>query len=148
MTDANPIYAAESNVISHAAAGLSPEERSEAHRYGTISLNCTLADLAIDVVFLALMAFVFAGPIDAWLTRLRALSGTPSMLRLLALFGVVTLLHICVSLPLSFYSGYIVEHQFALSNQSLGRWITNWLKRTGLAVVFGGAMFAGLFWII
>ena len=70
------------------------------------------------------------------------------MLRLLALFAVITLLHICVSLPLSFYSGYVVEHQFALSNQSLGRWVTNWLKRTALAILFGGAMFAGLFWII
>ena len=41
------------------------------------------------------------------------------MLRLLALFGIVIGLHILVSLPLSFYSGYVVEHQFGLSNQSL-----------------------------
>jgi STE24 endopeptidase len=131
-----------------ASGGLSPEERTEAHRYGKISLNCTLADLAIDVVFLGVMAFIFAGPIDAWLAGFSSLSAPQSMLRLLALFAVITLLHICISLPLSFYSGYIVEHQFALSNQSLGRWVTNWLKRTALAILFGGAMFAGLFWII
>jgi STE24 endopeptidase len=133
---------------SQQAGGLSPAERTEAHRYGTISLVCTLADLAIDIVFLGVIAFVFAGPIDARLTGFSSLSAPQSMLRLLALFAVITLLHICVSLPLSFYSGYVVEHQFSLSNQSLGRWIMNWLKRTGLAVIFGGVMFAGLFWII
>jgi STE24 endopeptidase len=130
------------------AAGLSPDERIEAHRYGKISLACTLADLAIDVVLLGVIAFLLAGQIDAWLAGFSSLSAPQSMLRLLSLFAVITLLHICVSLPLSFYSDCIVEHQFALSNQSLGRWITNWLKRTGLAILFGGLMFAGLFWII
>ncbi|HEY4231810.1 MAG TPA: M48 family metalloprotease, partial [Lacipirellulaceae bacterium] len=148
MTDANSLYAADSTVVDQAVGGLSPEERKEAHRYGTTSLVCTLADLAIDVVFLGVMAFLLAGPIDAWLADFSSLSAPLSMLRLLALFAVITLLHICVSLPLSFYSGYIVEHQFALSNQSLGRWVTNWLKRTGLAILFGGAMFAGLYWLI
>ena len=51
--------------------------------------------------------------------RFQPLAGEQSMLRLLALFGVVIGLHILVSLPLSFYSGYVVEHQFGLSNQSL-----------------------------
>jgi STE24 endopeptidase len=148
MTDANSLYAADSIVVDQSAGCLSPAERKEAHRYGTISLVCTLADLAIDVVFLGVMAFLLAGPIDAWLAGFSSLSAAQSMLRLLALFAVITLLHICVSLPLSFYSGYVVEHQFALSNQSLGRWVTNWLKRTALAILFGGAMFAGLFWII
>jgi STE24 endopeptidase len=130
------------------ASGLSVEERAEARRYGKVSLTCTLVDLAIDVVFLGVIAFLFAGAIDAWLAGFSSLSGPQSMLRLLALFAVITLVHICVSLPLSFYSGYVVEHQFALSNQSLGRWIANWLKRTTLAILFGGLMFAGLFWII
>ena len=94
------------------------------------------------------MAFVFARPIDAWLASFDALAGEQSMLRLLALFGVVIGLHILVSLPLSFYSGYVVEHQFGLSNQSLGRWVRNWLKRNVFGIVLGAAMYAGLFWII
>ena len=88
MTDANSLYAADSNVIAQVAGGLSPEERREAHRYGKISLNCTLADLAIDVIFLGVIAFVFAGPIDAWLAGFASLSAPQSMLRLLALFVV------------------------------------------------------------
>ena len=70
------------------------------------------------------------------------------MLRLLALFGIVMLLHILVSLPLSFYSHYVVEHQFGLSNQSLRRWVRNWSLSNVLTIALGVALNVGLFWII
>src|SRR5262245_12368232 len=78
-----------------------PEQRAEAKRYSNISLACTLVDMAIDLVYLGFMAFVFARPIDRWLASFPSLAGDKSMLRLVALFGVVMLLHILVSLPLS-----------------------------------------------
>ncbi|HVT26419.1 MAG TPA: M48 family metallopeptidase [Lacipirellulaceae bacterium] len=125
-----------------------PEERAEARRYNHISLACTLADMAIDLVYLGLMAFVLARPIDTWLSSLPALAGEHSILRLLALFGVVMVLHIAVSFSLSFYSGYVVEHKFALSNQSLRRWFRNWALSNTLAILLGAALNVGLFWII
>jgi STE24 endopeptidase len=130
------------------AGDLSPAERAEAIRYGRISLRLTLVDMAVDVVYLAVMAFVFARPLDNWLAGFEMLSGERSILRLVALFAVVIGIHICVSLPLSFYSGYVVEHQFKLSNQSLGRWIRTWLKRNAFGVVLGGAIYAGLYAMI
>jgi STE24 endopeptidase len=130
------------------AGDLSPAERAEAIRYGRISLRLTLVDMAVDVIYLAVMAFVFARPLDNWLAGFEMLSGERSILRLVALFAVVIGIHICVSLPLSFYSGYVVEHQFKLSNQSLGRWIRTWLKRNAFGVVLGGAIYAGLYAMI
>jgi STE24 endopeptidase len=131
-----------------AAGDLSPAEQAEARRYGHVSLQLSLADMALDVVYLGIMAFVFARPVDAWLAGFDALSGERSILRLLTLFGVVIGIHILVSLPLSFYSGYVVEHRFKLSNQSLGRWTTNWLKRNAFGVVLGGVLYFGLYWMI
>ena len=95
--------------------------------------------MAVDLVYLALMAFVFARPLDAWLAGFPALAGEHSLLRLLALLGIVIGLHVLVSLPLSFVDGYVVEHRFGLSNQSLRRWVRNWVLRNGLALVLGGA---------
>ncbi|MGD9634978.1 MAG: M48 family metalloprotease, partial [Pirellulales bacterium] len=129
-------------------AELSPAERAEAQRYGRISLRLTLVDMTVDVLYLAVMAFVFARPLDAWLAGFGALAGEKSLLRLLALFGVVMGIHLLVSLPLSFYSGFVVEHQFKLSNQSVGRWVKNWLKKMAFAVVLGGVLYAGLYWMI
>ncbi len=125
-----------------------PEQQAEARRYNHISLACTLVDMAIDLVYLGLMAFVFARPLDAWLARFAPLAGDHSMLRLIALFCIVMLGHILVSLPLSFYSHYVVEHQFGLSNQSLARWIRNWLLSNVLTIALGIALNVGLFWII
>ncbi len=70
------------------------------------------------------------------------------MPRLIALFGIVMLLHILVSLPLSFYSHFVVEHQFGLSNQSLRRWLRNWSLSNVLTIALGVALNVGLFWII
>ena len=131
-----------------ATGDLSLAERAEAQRYGRISLRLALTDMALDVVYLGIMAFVFARPLDAWLAGFEALSGDRSLLRLLALFGVVIGIHILVSLPLSFYSGYVVEHRFKLSNQSVGRWIKNWLKKNAFGVVLGGVLYAGLYSMI
>jgi STE24 endopeptidase len=70
------------------------------------------------------------------------------MLRLNALFGIVMLAHILVSLPLSFYSHYVVEHQFGLSNQTKRRWVRNWALSNVLTLALGVALNVGLFWII
>jgi STE24 endopeptidase len=125
-----------------------PEQRAEARRYNHISLACTLADMAIDVIYLGLMAFVFARPLDTWLASFQPLSGDHSILRLIALFLIVMLFHILVSLPLSFYSNFVVEHQFGLSNQSLRRWLRNYSLSNVLTIVLGIALNVGLFWII
>jgi STE24 endopeptidase len=130
------------------AGDLSAAERAEARRYGRVSLVLALADMALDVIYLGIMALVFARPIDAWLASFEMFAGGKSILRLLALFGVVIGIHILVSLPLSFYSGYGVEHRFKLSNQSLGRWLTTWLKRNAFGILLGAVFYAGLYWMI
>jgi STE24 endopeptidase len=144
----NPPASAEIPLLADAPQEQTPEQRAEAKRYSHISLACTIADMAIDLIYLGLMAFVFARPIDSWLATFPALAGEKSMLRLVALFGVVMLLHILVSLPLSFYSHYVVEHQFGLSNQSLRRWLRNWALSNALTIVLGVALNVGLFWFI
>lgn len=104
--------------------------------------------MAIDVLYLGLMAFVFARPLDTWLASFPSLSADHSILRLIALFLIVMLLHILVSLPLSFYSHFVVEHQFGLSNQSLRRWLRNYSLSNVLTILLGIALNVGLFWII
>jgi STE24 endopeptidase len=125
-----------------------PQQRAEARRYNHISLACTLVDMAIDLAYLGLMAFLFARPLDTWLSGFQPLSADHSILRLIALFMVVMLLHIAVSLPLSFYSNFVVEHRFGLSNQTFQRWLRNYTLSNVLTIALGIALNVGLFWII
>lgn len=43
-----------------------------------------------------------------------------------------------VSLPLALYSGFILEHRYQLSTQSLGRWVADYLKAGALGLALGG----------
>jgi STE24 endopeptidase len=53
-----------------------------------------------------------------------------------------------ISLPLSYVSGYVVEHRFGLSNQTRRAWLLESLKGLGLEVAIGAPLMAGLYWII
>jgi STE24 endopeptidase len=127
---------------------MTPEQLAEARRYGRISLALTLADMALDLIYLGVMALIFARPLDAWLATFLPSAAEQSYVRLLLVYLVVMGLHILVSLPLSFYSGYVVEHKFGLSNQTLRRWFRNWALGNVLAVVLGAVLNLGLFWIL
>jgi STE24 endopeptidase len=54
-----------------------------------------------------------------------------------------TILMAVLTLPLAYYGGYLRQHEYGLSNQTLGRWFTEWLK--GVAV--GGVGAALVLWI-
>jgi STE24 endopeptidase len=66
----------------------------------------------------------------------------------MALYLVVFGVHMLVSLPLSFFGGYVVEHRFGLSNQSPRRWGRNWILSNGFAMLLGGVLFTGMYWIM
>ena len=54
-----------------------------------------------------------------------------------------TVLMALVTFPLAYYAGYLRQHAFGLSNQSLSRWLIEWLK--GVAV--SGVGLALVLWI-
>lgn len=126
---------------------MTAEERAEAKRYGRLKLIGSVIDIVQDLVVLAVIALWLARPIDVWLGHVQLL-GRWSSLRLVVLYLIVTGLHAAVSLPLSFYAGYVLEHRFQLSTLSLGGWAWRYAKRLALATAFGAIMFLGLYWII
>ena len=126
---------------------MTAEQLAEAKQYGRLELRCTLADKALDVAFLTVAALLLAHPLDEWLRSWPLLDACRS-LRLVALFLLVTGLHVLVSLPLSYYSGHVLEHRFALSTQTVGKWLGRYGKRVGLSALLGAALTLGLYWII
>jgi STE24 endopeptidase len=125
---------------------MSPEQLAEAKLYGRISLYCDLADKALDLAYLTL--FALAAPwLDRWLQGWAWLAKNWS-LRLAALFLVMTLAHICVSLPLAFYAGHTLEHRFRLSTLTRLGWFWRYAKRNLLALGLGLPLVLGLYWLI
>jgi Zn-dependent protease with chaperone function len=78
--------------------------------------------------------------------RMRSLSqrvGRRWFLTLLVYALLFTVLVAVLTLPLSYYAGYVRQHQYGLSNQTLGAWAGDWVK--GVAV--GGVGLAAVLWI-
>ncbi len=142
MMEDEPAVDSEGN--SEAAVEMTPAQLDEARRYGRAELICTLLDKAIDVIYLAIAAFAFARPLDEFLSRSIPRAGV----RLAAMYAIVVGLHMAISFPLSLYSGFVLEHRFGLSRQSFSRWLSRYVKRNLLTIVFGLALFEGLYAII
>ena len=126
---------------------MTPEQLAEAKQYGRLDLLCTLADRLLDLAFLTAIALAAAGPLDRWLQGFVWLSSFWS-LRLAAMLLIVTGLHILVSLPLSVYSGHVLEHRFHLSTLSFRGWLWRYAKRNLLGIALGLVLIEGLYWLI
>jgi STE24 endopeptidase len=70
----------------------------------------------------------------------------PSTAAVFALL-VIVLLHL-IELPFAFYQGYVLEHRYDLSNETLSQWVTDQIKGFALAVVFGVAAVSTVYWAI
>lgn len=129
------------------AGELTEQERAEARRYGRQQLFCELAGKLLDLACLAAIAAWCAQPLDRWLSGPALWARHPS-LRLIAMFLLLGAIDALVSLPLSFYGGFLVEHRFGLSRLTLARWAWRYLKRNLLAAALGLALVEGLYAII
>ncbi|MCA9246983.1 MAG: M48 family metalloprotease [Planctomycetales bacterium] len=135
------------DVASLSAETMTVQQLAEAKAYGRQSLTTSLADRGLDLTFFAVLAFVVARPLDAWLRGFAWLEQITT-LRLVVFFMITFMLHVLVSMGLSFYSGYVIEHRFGMSNQSRLGWLKSYLQRNALAATFELVMFVGLFWLI
>ena len=102
--------------------------------------------MAIDVVYLAAMAFIFAVVLDRWLLAWPVMANR--WMRLATLYLITMAAHYAVSFPLSFYTDYVLEHKYRLSHQGLWRWLKRYVLQNVLVTAFGMAMILGLFAII
>lgn len=127
-------------------APMTDQELAEAKEYGRLGLACTIADRLLDVAFL-FVAAVLALFVDAWLQQAGLLAHYWT-LRLASLFLLMTAAHILVSFPLSFYSGFRLEHRFHLSRLGFGAWLWRYAKQLGLAIALGLPLILGLYWLI
>lgn len=127
-----------------AAEEMTAEQLAEARQYGYLSLLCSLTDKALDLGYLTVVALFLAAPLDALLGE----SIATATVRLALIFVITTLGHVAISFPLSFYSGYTLEHRFGLSRQTLGKWFGQYAKRNALGLGFGLVLVLGLYGVI
>jgi len=108
---------------------VSSEEKSKAYQRTRNWL--TLYSLLLSlVIFLGAIAFRLTFLFYDWAYALF----TSSYGVVFIYFLFFTLYSTVISFPLSFYSGFLLEHQYELSNQTLPAWFWEWAKKQLLSL--------------
>jgi STE24 endopeptidase len=116
-------------------AALDPDRQKQAKVYARIRRRLFLLDIAIGG------AYALAWLIFGWSASLKTalLTLTTNDWLLVALFGAVFGgIYYLVTLPLSYYSGFVLPHRFGLSTQTLTGWIGDQVKALALGAILGG----------
>jgi len=124
---------------------MTPEQLAEAKDYQRQSLYCDLADRAVDLLYLTLMAFLLVPLFNGLLEWIGIES---AFWRLGGLYLIIYALHAAASFPIVYYSGFTLEHQYGLSNETRRHWLWQYAKRNLLAVGLGIFMWYGVFLLI
>ena len=116
------------------------ERQQKAREYAKIRRRLSFVDLGIAAVGLLI---VFVAGLDKWLRNvlhgIAFLSWQPVQgwypLQILLYFLLAILVYQLITLPLSYYSGFILPHRYGISTMSLKSWAKDLLKGLVLGLV-------------
>src|SRR3989338_4538705 len=121
-----------------------PKKRELAKVYSRAKLiNGLLNGILVPVLlFSALLVFGWS----AWMAGL-SFSASPALQVPIYAILFVLLLE-AVQFPIGFYSGYIHDKKYKISNQSIGGWLVDFSKGLLLELLFSVILVTGLYWLI
>lgn len=111
-------------------------------RYSRTKLLLGLSSSALSYAFLAFVALAGVSPVLARWTEEAAGRGYGGFLLFAAVLGAAGAVP---ALPVDFFSGYVLEHRYGLSTQTLGRWVTERLKGLLVGLPIAAAVVSAFF---
>jgi STE24 endopeptidase len=113
--------------------------------YQRQKLTAVMATTILGLGYLAVLGLWLAPVIGKWLD---IYLGGNDWLRLIAMAAIVGAGLEALTLPIDFWSGFILEHRYQLSNQTLAGWIWHRLKAYAVGGVLGLLLLLGLYGIL
>jgi STE24 endopeptidase len=117
----------------------------EVKRYQRLKLIAQVSSLLLSLAGLAVLALVVGPRLDPhlpdWL-------GASPLLRLIVVAAVVGVVLEILTGPLDYWSSFVLEHRFHLSNQSLRAWAWKQVKGYLVGAAIGLPMLLGLYGLI
>ena len=107
------------------------ERQNLAREYARLTRWLTFAQLLIAAILLLILVFGgFSARLSHSLTLSQPWTSAIYFLILLIGLGIITM-------PLSYYQGFILPHRYGLSNEKLGGWLTDIAKMAALGITLG-----------
>ena len=122
---------------------LDKEKQKQAKQYEKENRLLGLAEMILSLVLL--LSFYYSG-MSGWLVKLEIGQSIiwKFLIYVALFFSTLTIL----GLPLSFYSGYIHEHRWHFSNQTVKSWLWEKLKSFLVGLIIISLVLGLLFWIM
>lgn len=118
----------------------------KAMEYQRIRRRLSLFHLVLTPALLG--ALLFSGLSFAMRSNALVMAGGNEWGTVAIYFVLFSLYFLIFDLPLAYYSGFALEHQFGLSNQTFRQWLTDFLKKAGLSFALSILLLEGLYFII
>lgn len=115
---------------------------AEVKRYQRQKLLAGIVSTVLSFLWIAFLALVLGPALGAQYT---AWFGHNQWLRLFASAAVLAISLEVMTLPIDFWSSFLLEHRYQLSNQTLAAWLWKRLKSYVLGGALGLAMLSGLY---
>jgi STE24 endopeptidase len=124
----------------------------KASRYHRLKRQAAIVALAWSVLLLGGLVWTgWSGMLrdaaEAAAGRIVPVSWQPAV-TVLCYVVVLTLINEIGDLPLGFYTGFVLERRYGLSNETFAGWAGDRAKSLGIGVVLGGAAAGLLYWCI
>jgi STE24 endopeptidase len=117
----------------------SPEEIERSRAYHRPLAPLVLASTAVSIAFLAAASF---SPLGRWLAA--PVDDLPRWAYALSYSAIVVAVGAVLRLPVSFRRGYVHEHRWGFSKQSVRAWLLDWVKGLAVQTVLLGVVLLGI----
>ncbi|HEV3257909.1 MAG TPA: M48 family metalloprotease [Gemmataceae bacterium] len=117
----------------------------EVKRYQRLKLTASVVSLLLSLSALAIMAFGFGPSVEQVLPHW---AQDNRWLRLIALAFLYAAGMELLTLPLDYWSGFVLEHRYQLSNQTLARWVWRQVKGYLVGGPLGLVLLLGLYSLV
>jgi STE24 endopeptidase len=118
------------------------ETSAEVKQYERLKLKGSIGSLLLTLLFITVAALWFGPILDGWV---RERIGENRWLRLISIgFSYAAMMEVLL-LPLAYWSGFVLEHHFGLSNQTFPRWIWKQVKGWLVGGPIGLVLLLGLY---
>ena len=109
------------------------DQQQKSKKYNRIKLRLTIFNLILDLSLWLILLFFLADPV----ANIAYHSAGHPLVQFYVFAAIIGMGLGFIHFPISFYSGYILEHQFSLSNQTFLRWLGEQLKGLLVSLILG-----------
>ncbi len=101
-----------------------------------------------QVVVLAVPAFVLFTGFSSRIRDVAKRIGRKWFFIVVVYFVLYSLLNFALHFPLSYYAGFVRQHAYGMSNQTLWRWVQESLIYLGVTIIFGSLVLWFPYWLM